>query len=329
MSYITGSAEKIEKIHKILTSKSLWHLGYGRSSEYGAVRIKVLETSIQQPKAWRGKRFAVQLLSPAIIYNDKAFYSTDPKDLIEEILAALNIDAEAVSEYGHFINYISVGGYHVTWKKRKPVIEAFDKGSVVWFAFKEDRELVLPPGTYIGERCSEGYGEIAVIQADEENGRYKGQFEKARATAATNVNFDVKSVFSRSICEERFAEYIDHRALKAALENITEKDADYKPIIRNMLLMVKENSSMAALKEAVDKRFKKKTDKKQEKLNRATRLLSIADGACKSLTEDFCSEMGVTGFYPDPDAMELKFLSGFLSHMKYILHQKEVRTRHE
>ena len=70
-------------------------LGYGGNGEYGSCTIRVtgLGKAGAQSMEVETADFYVLLISSAIIYNDKAMYSTDARDLQEEILSQVMPDA--------------------------------------------------------------------------------------------------------------------------------------------------------------------------------------------------------------------------------------------
>lgn len=150
--YIYGDPAQIEQIYRLLSQKNIYYMGYGRSSEYGKVQVRITETRKGALKTQLYKDFRVKLEAPAIIYNENAMYSTDVRDLIEEVEAVLGIKTGQGDEVRKFVGYTTVGGYNVTWGARKPVIEAFDKGSeLIFHGSPICRELRSPHSRW---RCS-------------------------------------------------------------------------------------------------------------------------------------------------------------------------------
>ena len=323
--YITGEPDQIRFAYRILTSGSMFRIGYGRSSEYGRVRIKVTGTSKVQDTKLTGKRFAVRLVSPAIVYNDRAFYATDPQDLAREVQYALGWgDSHKAVMKGQFIRYTSVGGYQVTWGRKKPAVQAFDQGSVIWFEFPERRTITVPGKAFAGERIQEGYGELSVTCIDEEYDRYAGAWEEADKRDGYDC-LEAGTPFVQSLCEERFAEYIDARALEtAARDIIADRDMDDKSTISNMLLMCSENDQVAGVEASVKDRFADKAGVKKEKMETASRILSSVLEQTGRITQDFCAEYKVSGF--DAADPGMRFLTAYLKHAKYILHNREEVT---
>lgn len=93
--FIEGGCEEIKQIYSLLAEDAHCFLGYGGNGEYGSCTIHVtgLGKAKSQSVEAEATDFYVLLKSPAIIYNSKAMYSTDARDLQEEILSQLIPDA--------------------------------------------------------------------------------------------------------------------------------------------------------------------------------------------------------------------------------------------
>lgn len=61
-----------------------------------------------------------------------------------------------------FLRFETIGGYNVTWRRRKPVFSALGKGSAFLIHSDIGFDVGKLDGKFIGERISEGYGEILV-----------------------------------------------------------------------------------------------------------------------------------------------------------------------
>lgn len=162
-----GTEEQVKTAYDCLAEEQSGHIGYSRSAEYGKVRIRVIESgkpeTSQLPLQLSGSRIDIKLESPTIIYNDKAMYSVDQEDLLKEILAALQIDRKDVADdnFEAYLNFTSVGGFNVTWGRRKPTVAAFDKGTAL--RLNLCRGATVPTTLFLGERSMEGYGEASVV----------------------------------------------------------------------------------------------------------------------------------------------------------------------
>ena len=166
---IHGSKQQIKTAYMCLTEDQTAHLGYGRSAEYGKVRIRVTGTCCSEDRdnaagSISAAELVVKLNSPAVIYNEKAMCSVHNEDLIEEILYEMGIGRSDLLDYEVYANFTTIGGFNVTWERRKPTVPAFDKGTAVCLKLK--KSIRVPETLFIGERRTEGYGEASVISAD-------------------------------------------------------------------------------------------------------------------------------------------------------------------
>ncbi len=327
MGMILGTPDEIKKVYDILSAKDYVYMGYGRSSEYGLAKIRITKVEKQAEAAQvSGTDFAVKLESPTIIYNENAYYSINSADLIEEIKVALGIDCE-VSE--KFMNYVTIGGYNVTWNRRKPTIDAFAAGTVIKFHSDKEICFLAPEVLRIGERNREGFGEATVLPINISKNLYVGSVVSENVGEANIANVDVNDCpFAEMIGCRLFESFIRAEAAKHAVGYFTNnKGESIKPTISNLALMNKElldsedkKDSFEKIKEIVEKRYDKNSERKNEKLNQANEILAVANTGSKKLMHDFAEEYHLDNFKYDEDVLFLRYLEAFLMHGKYMLH---------
>lgn len=188
--FIEGNRKAIKQVYDMLAKEAQCLIGYGRNGEYGGCTIRVtgLGQAESQVEEKETAAFYVLLKSPTIVYNKKAMYATDARDLQEEILAQVmpkglpaqswEKAASQISKVEKYMDILPIGGYNVTWGCRKPTIYAFDKGTVFVFHMPEHTLLRIKTGqVWIGERCAEGFGEAFVCPLDP-SGSYQGKAVK-------------------------------------------------------------------------------------------------------------------------------------------------------
>ena len=160
-----GTAAQVGTVYECLVGNETGYIGYSRSAEYGKVRIRIIDSgrmdTMTMLSQTSGSEIVIKLEAPAIIYNDKAMYSVDREDLLAEVIAALKVDHNDVYEPEVYMNFTTVGGFNITWGRRKPTISAFDKGTAI--SLKLRREITVPTTLFLGERSLEGFGEASVI----------------------------------------------------------------------------------------------------------------------------------------------------------------------
>ena len=162
---ITGSPDQIKTVFELLDNIRYCRIGYSRNSEYGGVEFSIRKKQQGTEKTTKNSKTVLfSLNSPAIVYSRKATASSDPKDLIEELICSqvkdktVNIgDIDNLIDYSetkHYLKYSRTGGYNITWNKRKPVLSVFDKGTAVLLEL--NNEISVEEGTcFIGERNME------------------------------------------------------------------------------------------------------------------------------------------------------------------------------
>lgn len=322
--YITGTANQIARIYAYLSSCHIVYLGYSRSSEYGKVNFTITQTSQERSaKTVEVKDFIVKLEAPALIYNDRAFYSTDFRDLDAEIRCALAIEEEDVVSVDHYVNYTTLGGYNVTWNRRKPTVEAFDKGTVLHYHLEKAVEIVLQEPLLLGERTREGLGEASVcIQNEKQVEVLIRKYAKQEEAADTRVvKADAKKgSFAREMCKDMLKYYVRMKAtgdVKDLDPGDKLKKEAARPTVSNMLLMCRECHSAAKIQESVEKRYGKKSEKKEEKLGYANTILERAQKGSSGLLENFSGEYSVTGLTEEDDEIFMVYLESYLKQLKY------------
>ncbi len=327
MGMILGTPDEIKKVYDILSAKEYVYMGYGRSSEYGLAKIRITKVEKQAEAVQvSGTDFAVKLESPTIIYNENAYYSINSADLIEEIKAALGIDCEASEKY---MNYVTIGGYNVTWNRRKPTIDAFGAGTVI--RFHSDKEVCFsaPEVLKIGERNREGFGEATLLPIDLSKNLYVGSVVSENVGEANIANVDVNSYpFAEMIGCKLFESFIRAEAANHAGDYFNKnKGESIKPTISNLALMNKElldaedqKDSFETINIIAEKRYGKNSERKKEKLKQAKDLLKKANEGSNNLITEFSNRYHLDNFKYDQDILFLRYLEAFLMHGKYMLH---------
>lgn len=322
--FITGDAQQIRRIYDMFAAENEIQLGYGKAGEYGRCALRIISTEVPaENKGKKGSEFWIELISPAILYSDKAFYSTNVKDLKEEITTALGLTEGDVKDMRYFVNLVTIGGYNVTWQKRKPTIEAFDKGTVVHIEL--NREVDIPvQSVWIGERNAEGYGEIQ-IHPVQENGIYLqvGKIAGAKKKTEQNpLNLENKPYLTE-IAGKLFQSYL---ACQAACDVPPVKNLSdsMKPVVQNMLLMYQDARTMEDMQNAVSSRYDKTSDHKKKKGEAAYSILTSVRERSKTLERDFQAQQNLNNFSYKGD-VEMEYLKQYLIQMKYKLRKASTK----
>ena len=313
--FISGSADQIKRFHDILNNKE-FRIGFGRGSEYGKVRITVDEPIKALDKEVSSKTIAIKLNSPAIIYNDNAFYSTSIDDLNNEIKRCLE-GSDKLEFCKAYTSITKVGGYNVTWKSRKPIINAFDKGTILVYKNPNSESIKLKANTYIGERVQEGFGEIDI-------------YELATDDKVNNIsyNFDINNYsikqirlendeFVKSIADRLFLIFLKTRVSEEFIQD--HDKVDYQSTVSNILLMLKRKKySFQDLENDINARFKDKPGSKEKKYNISKDIIKHCKEECKDnkLINMFSKEYYIANYTSNLD-IPLEYVRLYLYEMKY------------
>lgn len=352
--YIRGTAAQIETVYELLQEDAEIRIGYGSSAEYGrctivslkAEKADTVKADSVQTEA-RVDKLLVTLQAPAIVYSERAVASADVDDLKEEVAAALGIPTNENVQITHkYIRYTSVGGYNVTWNKRKPVVRAFDKGTSFVLELANPVALTGKDAVFIGERATEGYGECTIEAfVDRDDAEYAIAGDNGAGNENKAESLDLKhSPLANSIAEQLFEEYARAWAVKQSGDILKGKKLDrYKATVSNMMLMCKECTSFDSeelghlgVKQEVEARYDKSLENKKEKLANARGILGAVETAMKPADENqeniikkFETQYQATNFQYDDGAVKLLLLELLLQQMKYRLRKNDVVANNE
>ena len=156
--YIYANKEQAERIIDAVNRLGNVRMGYGRSSEFGAVNFELNSVIPVEKKENIVHEAVLTLTADMILYNENGVLTTEIKELkkyLEEILDVSDIEIR-----NPFLQFVTVGGFNVTWGRRKPIFNALGKGTTMILSSKKGFNIDVLNHTFIGERVAEGYGEV-------------------------------------------------------------------------------------------------------------------------------------------------------------------------
>lgn len=322
--FIKGTPDQIAEVYDLLVSDEQCRLGYGSASEYGRCTITQIRTCKEQAKKIEADEVLITLQSPAIVYNKHAMYSADVNDLKAEILAACGIDSKTEVEITRYVKYTNVGGYNVTWNKRKPTVIAFDKGTALVLKFREKQTFTLSDPIFLGERTIEGFGEFSVSEITAKETAEYPISKKTSTGQAEKIDFS-NSPFANRISVKLFDEFIHSEAI--TLANGLKKDK-YRPTVSNMILMCNETSDYVEIKKTVEDRYGKKSAKKADKLKMANEILDLVEANEEKVISSFAEKFDIVGFQPLNNT-KYDLLKAVLQQIKYNIRGTELKSGKE
>ena len=258
--YIYADKESAETILDTLAERKEIRMGYGKSSEFGAIDLNITNIRTPEVHSEQVNDAVVTLASDVILYNENGMLTTDTETLKEYLKDMVN--AADLEIRRPFLRYETVGGYNTTWKCRKPIFHALGKGSVFVLHSDQGFDLDLLNRQFIGERVAEGYGELYAeplkdtveVQA-KKSGKYPCQKEEQTKFNQTElIEKLLDAEFERRIgyeIRERLRKEKDTEKVKNK-----DKDKDKENVLRaavaKMRVMFKNENSYDAMKKQVD-----------------------------------------------------------------------------
>ncbi len=158
--YIYADKQQAREILKAVESMGEVRMGYGRSCEFGAVDFTLDSVEKIKEEHKTVKRAILTLGADILLYNEQGMLTTDIKVLEQELRRMA--DTEDIHLEKPYIQFNSIGGYNITWQRRKPVAYALAKGSCFLLSSDKGFDLGLLNRKFAGERVFEGYGELWV-----------------------------------------------------------------------------------------------------------------------------------------------------------------------
>lgn len=222
--YIYANKTQAESILDALEGAGHIRLGYGKSSEFGAVNLVVDEIQTEEQSPEVVHEAILTLVSDVILYNENGVLTTDLNVLTQYLQEVTGVTDLVLSR--PFLKFATIGGFNVKWRRRKPIFHALGKGSTCRITSETGVDMNLLNRTFIGERVAEGYGEIHVEKTADTAEVYihKDLMDGASDGQTCDENTDIIQRLLRSECEQRMQSRVRERL--AAQRKQYEKQAD-------------------------------------------------------------------------------------------------------
>lgn len=252
--YIYANREQAEKIIDAVSGLGKVRMGYGRSSEFGAVDF-VLDsvTEVKPLEKLKINDAVVTLLSDVILYNENGMLTTDIKVLKKYLEEIAGVDDFEIKN--PYLQFDTIGGFNVTWGARKPIFNVIGKGSTFLVHSQKGFDVNLFENQFVGERVSEGYGEIKVEEKmNEDFSTVIVQKKKAEVQEKENLQNEKIGIINL-LLESEFERRLQ-KAVREELEN-EQKVCESKEDILNtavskLRMIFKNESSYEAMEEQVN-----------------------------------------------------------------------------
>lgn len=249
--YILANKEQTGTICDAVRKMKNVRMGYGRSSQYGAVEFQIDGTEQITGENTQTKihDFQVKLNSAVIMFNKNGMYSADIETLESYLCKALGTDDLEVVK--SFLKYETIGGFNVTWNRRKPVFTALGMGTVCELHSEKGIDEWKTKNLFIGERVSEGFGEIEVTWDRQETHILRKQSEhpEIKDKALLESQTEILQMLYVAAYKKNIAETAREDAEKLVESERFGKEAD--AVISRMTMICKEQDTYEKMHEQV------------------------------------------------------------------------------
>ena len=230
---------------------------------------------------------------------------------------------------------------------KKPVIDAFDKGSVLCYHLDEGVSISQWERIFAGERNAEGFGELSVrelvVDSEGKNEGWKKVFcEDGENQASGELSVEGKP-FLNALCGKLFYNYMYYRVI----QSIKEKEAAWKSkmriraVVSNMRSILKEQKTIEDVKKEVELRYPNDGGLKWEKRETAECILNACTGIIGKVLKEFEGKYRIKQYpyfrrnekdnsgQPNKmgekwnDSMEKTYLGMFLTELQHLLRNSE------
>lgn len=307
--FIFADKEKAPVVEACLRKSSDLRMGYGRNAEYGRVSLEVTNVEILETVAEQFvTEFAVKLNSAAILYNEFGIPVADVACLKTYLAAALDVEDSILSVKKAFLKYETIGGFNVTWHRRKPSFTALGKGTVCSFTSTEPVDIGLLNDLFIGERTAEGYGEIEI-----RNTNSSAITLKKRSTCTDKngrTESDIVDKLRVNIQKEELinAGRITAQKLIEANKGLIEK-TEISAVLSKLILIVKGEDTWDAIKEQV------KGIESPGKQKLTDKLVKDAEAYFTDWKDD--------SYLYDKEMAKKDFFFSYLNQIKYVVYRQK------
>lgn len=254
--YIYADKESAETILDTLAERKEIRMGYGKSSEFGAIELNITNVKTPEVHSRRVNDAVVTLASDIILYNENGILTTDTetlKEYLEDIVNTADLEIRRP-----FLRYETIGGYNTTWKCRKPIFHTLGKGSVFVLHSDQGFDLDLLNRQFIGERVAEGYGELYAEHLKDTVEVCAKKSEKYPYQKEEQTKFNQTELIEKLLdaeFERRIGYEIRERLRKEKdTEKVKNKDKEnvLRAAVAKMRVMFKNENSYDAMKKQVD-----------------------------------------------------------------------------
>lgn len=183
---IVGEAEDLKKIVELFPNDGIFRLGRSSSTQYGSLSMLNIHVERYKKKeSTLSRKFMLEFVSPVLLFNKKTLTIQATESLLKQELAhclGIQPDEIEISKQGYL--YRTYGGFNRKWQMNKMQVQAFDKGTSLLIELKNPISLDWLNTQMIGERTTEGFGELYAVDYEQMRSQYKKKLSSGRKSMA-------------------------------------------------------------------------------------------------------------------------------------------------
>ncbi len=272
--YIYCDRDVALKIKDSISKLNEVRMGYGRNSEFGSV-----DFTLDSNKKFDENKQVIHdcellLVSDVILYNQSGMLVADIKVLEEYLRQYYGADDIEISS--PFLKYSTIGGFNVTWGRRKQTFNALGKGSVLKLHSDTGFSGTFDSSNFIGERVSEGYGEF-ILSKVKDNPNFI-VYKKNTLNKGDVCNAD-KTIINKLLVRE--CKKIIDEDVRDIVANIKTKDDELNPALSKLRLAYRDKNTYQSMYSELNELVSSNKDKCITLMKKVT--LDVVDNAIKKI----------------------------------------------
>lgn len=233
--WIYANRETAKQIMNSVSKLGQVRMGYGRNSEFGQIDFTLDSVKDATTKDTLIHDADLLLASDVILYNDNGMLVADVNVLKDYLNAYFGVDDIEIDT--PFVSYNTIGGFNVTWQRKKQIFSALAKASCMKIHSDIGFKASYNHSYFVGERISEGFGEI-ILEKTKENDRvcvYKPVEEEE------SLNKDANLDIMNELLEKELEKRMDARVRDVVTKNSMSSD-QLNPALSKMRLLFRTKS---------------------------------------------------------------------------------------
>ena len=302
--WIYANRETAKQIMNAVSKLGQVRMGYGRNSEFGQIDFTLDSVKDTTSKDTLIHDADLLLASDVILYSDNGMLVADVNVLKDYLNAYFGVDDIEIDT--PFISYNTIGGFNVTWKRKKQIFSALAKASCMKIHSDTGFKASYNHSYFVGERISEGFGEI-VLEKTKENDRvcvYK-PFEEERS-----LNKDANLDIMNKLLEKELEKRMDARVRDVVAKNSMSSD-QLNPALSKMRLLFRTKSDYNEMKNEFEQLESANKDK------RTNLMKDLPMDVLKDLEEEIQNEYTNFKLCWSEEKKFRKLYSAYIRELKY------------